>query len=113
LLDRFYAICNCCKCCCGGIEAMTRHGVPMMTASGYVARVDARRCVGCGGCERVCAFDAIHVHSKAAVDWERCMGCGACEGICPNSAIVLMRDERKGIPLDVWALSGNSHTGNL
>ncbi|MGA2629944.1 MAG: hypothetical protein ABSG54_06975 [Terriglobia bacterium] len=24
--NRFYAICNCCKCCCGGIEAMTRYG---------------------------------------------------------------------------------------
>jgi formate hydrogenlyase subunit 6/NADH:ubiquinone oxidoreductase subunit I len=101
MLDRFYAICNCCKCCCGGIEVMTRHGVPMMTSSGYVAQVDVERCAGCGNCQRTCAFGAIRVNDKATVDWERCMGCGACEGRCPNAAIVLMRDERKGIPLDV------------
>ena len=28
--DRFYAICNCCKCCCGGIEAMMKYGNPMI-----------------------------------------------------------------------------------
>jgi hypothetical protein len=27
---RFYAICNCCKCCCGGLEAMVKYGVPMV-----------------------------------------------------------------------------------
>ena len=32
-LDRFYVICNCCKCCCGGIEAMTKYGMRMMASS--------------------------------------------------------------------------------
>ena len=37
---RFYAICNCCKCCCGGIEAMMKSGVPMIASSGFVAQID-------------------------------------------------------------------------
>jgi Pyruvate/2-oxoacid:ferredoxin oxidoreductase delta subunit len=103
MLKRFYAICNCCKCCCGGIECMTRHGVPMMTSSGFVAQVNADACAACGTCAEGCAFDAIHVDDQpvSVVDWETCMGCGVCEGQCPNHAITLVRDERKGIPLDV------------
>jgi ferredoxin len=101
MLGRFYAICNCCKCCCGGIEAMTRHGVPMIAASGYLAQVDTAVCTACGICQRVCAFDAIQVNEIAQVDWQKCMGCGACEGRCPRHAVTLVRDERKGVPLDV------------
>jgi hypothetical protein len=29
MLERFYAICNCCDCCCGAMQAH-RHGVPML-----------------------------------------------------------------------------------
>ena len=103
MLDRFYAICNCCKCCCGGIECMTKHGIPMMACSGYVAQVNTDACAACGTCEQACAFDAIHVSGQtmSVVDWEACMGCGVCEGQCPNHAITLVRDERKGIPLDI------------
>jgi ferredoxin len=104
MLGRFYAICNCCKCCCGGIEAMTRHGVPMITASGFLAQVDAAVCTACGVCQRACAFDAIQMGEVAQVDWQKCMGCGVCEGRCPRHAMTLVRDERKGIPLDVAAL---------
>ena len=25
---RFYALCNCCSCCCFGLEAMKKHGIP-------------------------------------------------------------------------------------
>lgn len=104
MLNRFYAICNCCKCCCGGIEAMMKHGVPMVTSSGYVARVNEAKCEACGTCEETCAFDAAHVNGHSQVDWDKCMGCGACEAKCPNDAIALVRDERKGIPLDVRAM---------
>ena len=34
------------------------------------------------------------------------MGCGVCLGRCPNEAMTLVRDERKGIPLDVRMLAG-------
>jgi ferredoxin len=105
MLNRFYAICNCCKCCCGGIEAMNRLGVPMIASSGYVAQVDDPLCNACGTCETACPFGAITVNGSAQIAWEVCMGCGVCEGQCPNGAIRLARDERKGPPLDVRALA--------
>jgi Pyruvate/2-oxoacid:ferredoxin oxidoreductase delta subunit len=103
-LGRFYAICNCCKCCCGGIEAMVKYGVPQVASSGYVAQVDANRCTACKACEDACPFRAIQVDDTSVVNWEACMGCGVCVGQCPNEAIGLVRDERKGVPLDVRLL---------
>lgn len=108
-LDRFYVICNCCKCCCGGIEAMTKYGMQLMASSGYVAQVDEMLCVACGTCEEACPFEAVEVEETAAVDWETCMGCGVCVGQCPNEAMSLIRDERKGEPLDVRVLAGLEH----
>ena len=99
--NRFYVICNCCKCCCGGIEAMVRYGNPMVASSGNVAQVDEELCAACGACENACPFNAIKVEESANVKWEKCMGCGVCEGQCPSGAISLVWDERKGIPLDV------------
>ncbi len=99
----FYAICNCCKCCCGGIELMKR-GVPMIASSGYVAQVDEALCAGCGTCEEACPFDAITVNGAAHISYEVCMGCGVCVGQCPDEAIRLARDPAKGVPLDVRML---------
>lgn len=102
MLDRFYVLCNCCKCCCGGIEMMQRYGTPTMSASGYIAEVDAVLCAACGACEQVCAFSAI---SAGKVNWASCLGCGLCVPACPSKAVTLVRDERKGIPLEVKLLA--------
>jgi ferredoxin len=104
VMDRFYAICNCCKCCCGGIEAMVKYGIPMMASSGYVAQVDETLCAACAACEDACPFRAIQVNEMSVVNWEACMGCGVCVRQCPNEAMSLVRDERKGVPLDVRLL---------
>jgi NAD-dependent dihydropyrimidine dehydrogenase PreA subunit len=105
MLGRFYAICNCCKCCCGGIEGMRNSGAPWLASSGYVAGIDRDACCLCGACAEGCPFDALAMGDEAvALKWERCMGCGACEALCPSGAVRLVRDERKGIPLDVRAL---------
>ncbi len=106
-LNRFYAICNCCKCCCGGIEAMTKYGVPVVAPSGYVAHTDADLCTGCGSCADACPFGALSVEGDESVlDWQKCMGCGVCVEKCPNDALSLVRDEGKGLPLDVRVLTG-------
>ena len=103
---RFYAICNCCKCCCGGIEAMTKRGIPMISPSGYVAQIREDDCIGCGTCVETCPFDAISLLEDVAhIDWATCMGCGVCEHQCPNEAISLLRNEGKGVPLDVRLLA--------
>ncbi len=105
MLDGFYAICNCCSCCCGGIDAMMHHDAPVLTGSGFVAAVNADACTGCGRCAKVCPFDAVHMDGKAQIDWVRCMGCGVCVDKCPAGALALARDEAKGTPLDVALLS--------
>ncbi|MCX7602785.1 MAG: 4Fe-4S binding protein [Bryobacteraceae bacterium] len=105
MLGRFYAICNCCKCCCGGIQAMKNSGVGILAPSGFVAVVEAALCQACGACVDACPFDALALQDgSVSVVWDRCMGCGVCEAACPCGAVRLVRDAGKGEPLDVSAL---------
>ena len=100
MLGRFYAICNCCSCCCGAMHAH-RSGTPMLISSGYVADVEVTACQACGTCAQVCPFGAITVLDYAMVDMAVCMGCGVCVSKCPQEAISLRREPSKGEPLDV------------
>eukprot|EP00727_Mastigamoeba_balamuthi_P007000 m51a1_g2920 hypothetical protein (395) ;mRNA; f:537699-539017 len=116
--DQFFALCNCCKCCCSGIEGMNR-GISFMCSSGYVAHVSADSCVGCGLCSRTCAFGAITTQPRpaeegqpapafakvAVVNADKCLGCGACEVKCPKHCITLQRDTTKPDPLDIASTS--------
>jgi ferredoxin len=104
MLGRFYAICNCCACCCGALQAQ-RRGTPMLVSSGYIAQVDENLCIGCGTCSEYCQFQALEVvdfHSR--VDFARCMGCGVCVSQCTQGAINLVRALEKGEPLEIFAL---------
>jgi ferredoxin len=102
--SRFYAICDCCTCCCIGIQAIAKYHIPMAASSGYVARVDDTICSGCGECEKICPFSAIKVHRVAEVDRETCLGCGVCVEQCPENALQLILDKSKGEPMDVREL---------
>lgn len=115
MLNRFYAICNCCKCCCLGMKFMSEYHVNMFQPSGYRATV-GEGCVGCGTCVQQCQFDALTLISileadierlQCRVNNERCFGCGVCEGKCLNGAITLIADPEKGIPLDIETLQTN------
>jgi ferredoxin len=104
MLDRFYAICNCCACCCGAMHAH-RNGTPMLASSGYVSQVDAERCVGCGACVDLCQFGALSMEDgTAVVDAVACMGCGVCASHCAYEAVSLMRDPTRGEPLEISEL---------
>lgn len=104
MLDRFYAICNCCECCCGAMNAH-RNGTPMLASSGYIARVDEILCNGCGACNEHCQFNALEViDGLNRVIYEKCMGCGVCVSKCDYDAMSLVADESKGIPLEIHNL---------
>jgi ferredoxin len=104
-LNRLYVLCNCCKCCCGGIEAMLKYGERFMASSGYVSRVDEKLCTSCGVCVEACPFGALSINGGLRISWEKCLGCGVCAGQCAPGALTLVRDERKGVPLDVRLLA--------
>jgi len=101
--NRFYFICNCCSCCCLGIQMWNVLGgmIPILAPSGYVAQV-SEDCNGCGSCDGTCHFKALTLGDQVAViDKTKCMGCGVCEDVCPIGAIKLVRDASKGAPLDL------------
>jgi ferredoxin len=104
MLGRFYAICNCCSCCCGAMQAWN-HGTPMLASSGYIASVESMLCAGCGICSEYCQFKAISVaDGHAVVDNAACMGCGVCVYRCPQEALSLLRDPTRGKPLEIREL---------
>ncbi len=101
MLGRFYAICNCCSCCCGAMQAY-RNGTPMLASSGYVARLEADDCQACGTCAEFCPFEAMSVgENTILIDEARCMGCGVCVSKCENNALRLELEPSKGEPLDL------------
>jgi ferredoxin len=113
MLGRFYAICNCCACCCGAMQAW-HHGTPMLASSGYVSHVAADLCVGCGICADFCQFGALSVDDgMVAVDITACMGCGVCVSKCPEKAILLVRDPTRGEPLEIRALIASADSETL
>ena len=90
-----FAICNCCKCCCGTFELYYRGAAPMQTYASHRARADAELCNGCGVCVDMCPMEAIElVGDVARIKEEKCIGCGVCAHHCPSAALAL---ERTGI----------------
>lgn len=112
--DRLFAICNCCLCCCGGMQAQSwfrdffqgdNPELKMLESSGYVAVHDPDKCQGCGQCVEACGFLAVKMEDgRPVVEPDRCLGCGICADKCPSGAIVLNRDYSKPEPLDLSAL---------
>jgi len=100
VLNRFYAICNCCSCCCGAMKAQ-RNGTPMIFSSGFVSHVDQEICTACGVCVESCQFGAISLKGKLLINEELCMGCGVCVSQCPQHAFALALDPTKPAPLEI------------
>jgi ferredoxin len=112
MLNRFYAICNCCKCCCLGIRFMKEYNAKTVLPAGYRAII-GEDCNGCGVCAKYCQFDAIEMvtfsedgkeKKIAKVIPEKCFGCGICESKCKKENISIALDPEKGIPLNIEEL---------
>lgn len=101
MLGRFYAICNCCSCCCGAMRAQ-RNNIPMLAPSGFLATVTTILCEGCGSCVDYCQFGALSIaDGKCYVDEEKCMGCGVCVSKCGRGALSLQLAPSKGVPFEL------------
>lgn len=86
------AICNCCKCCCGGFELYHRGASPFFTSTSYLAKVNRDDCIGCGTCVEKCPMETIElVDTVAQINEDKCIGCGVCAHHCPEEAIHLQR----------------------
>lgn len=93
-----FAICNCCKCCCGTFHIYHLGGSPMQTYASYLARVEADECTGCEACLEMCPMGAISlVEDVAFIDKDKCIGCGVCSAHCPVSAIQLERTGMRNV----------------
>jgi ferredoxin len=103
-LNRFYAICNCCSCCCGAMKAQ-RNGIPMVISSGYISQVDESACVLCAACVDSCQFGALAMNEKLEIDLNLCMGCGVCVNHCPSGALSLVLDPSKPAALEIEMLT--------
>jgi len=57
--------------------------------AGHKAEIVESQCIGCGKCQEVCRYDAIHIkdNEKYSVDPFACEGCKACVLVCPTKAI--------------------------
>ena len=80
-----------------GMGCGSRAGKMEMHSAGKPG-VNAKRCIGCGICQKNCAHDAITiVDKKAAIDHSKCVGCGRCLGMCPMDAVRAANDESNDI----------------
>ncbi len=71
-------------------KVLAMFGSTRLTHAPTVAVVDEEICVGCGNCERTCAYEAVKVDEKrgiAVVNAALCEGCGACAMSCPSGAM--------------------------
>ena len=76
-----------------GYQAEYR-GLPTCAAAAAVAgggKGCSWGCLGLADCERVCAFDAIHMSDTGlpVVDIEKCTACGDCVDACPKALFEL------------------------
>jgi len=51
------------------------------------AKVDKKKCTGCGACIDICPVQAIKIEKEKAVINDDCVECGACLNECPNGAL--------------------------
>ncbi len=66
-----------------------------VVASGSVARVDEKKCMGCGACVSACTYGVLELRDtkkgkKATVNPVLCKGDGLCNTKCPTGAIQLL-----------------------
>jgi heterodisulfide reductase subunit A len=77
--------------------------------SPLVSQVDAEKCIGCGLCAEVCAFNAIELEEIEGKGYRAknipasCKGCGICAASCPQLTIDMLHFRDQQIVASVCA----------
>jgi heterodisulfide reductase subunit A-like polyferredoxin len=77
--------------------------------SPLVSQVDAEKCIGCGLCAEVCAFNAIMLEEIEGKGYRAknisasCKGCGLCASSCPQQAIDMLHFRDRQIVASICA----------
>ena len=73
--------------------------MPLLPFLQHRPRVDRRKCVGCGLCEKACPVPEKAVRSgngkKARYDYSKCIRCFCCQEMCPAKAIYVAPKRKK------------------
>jgi Fe-S-cluster-containing hydrogenase component 2 len=81
-------LCNCCSCCCPGIQAGASGQKNVQADSRYVVQYDPQKCLHDYACVEACPFDAIS-YNGPVFNSQACFGCGHCVSVCPGGALHL------------------------
>lgn len=90
-------ICNCCKCCCGALNAINKFDFPAVNPSNFMPKQLGKNCKRCSLCVKVCPVNALSLENgsnKISINMDRCIGCGVCVSACPQKDIVLEKREK-------------------
>lgn len=92
-------ICNCCKCCCGSLNAINKFNFPAVNPSNFIPTQLGKNCKGCSFCVKVCPVNALSLNkengfNKISINMDRCIGCGVCVTACPQKDLTLERREK-------------------
>jgi len=77
--------------------------------SPLVSQIDAEKCIGCGLCDEICAFNAIILEDPEGKGYRAknipasCKGCGLCAASCPQQAIDMLHFRDQQIVASVCA----------
>jgi Pyruvate/2-oxoacid:ferredoxin oxidoreductase delta subunit len=102
------AICNCCSCCCPGLQAARRGQKNVQAVSRYMVAFEADRCEHDYACLEACPIAAITLDGgDPKIDLELCFGCGLCVSACPSGALsMVVRSKAPGVPKSSKELNG-------
>lgn len=93
-------LCNCCSCCCPGIQAASRGRKNIQATSRYMVAYDAQKCMHDFACVSACPVGTIsEKDGELMFDLNLCLGCGHCVSVCPGGALSMqVRPKAPSVP---------------